>query len=59
MRFFRRKRRDEERELGPRCREPVPEGAADCMMCGLPLELFRAARKREEPKAPAVDRPGG
>jgi hypothetical protein len=44
MRFFRRKRLDDDdTERCPRCREAVPEGAAECMMCGLPLEPFRAA----------------
>jgi hypothetical protein len=58
MRFFRRKRSDDdEPERCPRCREPVPDGAAECMMCGLDLELFRAALRTEGAEAPAADPP--
>jgi hypothetical protein len=58
MRFFRRKRGDhDETERCPRCREPVPEGAAECMMCGLPLELFRAALRSEEGEAERTELP--
>jgi hypothetical protein len=56
MRFFRRKRSDET-ERCPRCSEPVPEGAAECMMCGLPLEPFRAALSSEEAETQTADRP--
>jgi predicted amidophosphoribosyltransferase len=51
MRFFRRKRSDDEPERCPRCRERVPERAAECMMCGLPLDPCRAAQAGEEAKA--------
>jgi hypothetical protein len=44
MRLFGRKRRDaEEEERCLRCGEPVPQGAAECMMCGMDLRPFRAA----------------
>lgn len=57
MRFFRRKRSDDdETERCPRCSEPVPEGAAECMMCGLPLEPFRAALSSEEAETQTADR---
>jgi hypothetical protein len=60
MRFFRRKRSDDdETERCPRCREPVPEGAAECLMCGLPLEPFRAALSSEEAETQTADRPNG
>jgi hypothetical protein len=60
MRFFRRKRSsDDETERCPRCREPVPEGAAECMMCGLPLEPFRAALSNEEAETQTADRANG
>jgi predicted amidophosphoribosyltransferase len=60
MRFFRRKRSDDdETERCPRCSEPVPEGAAECMMCGLPLEPFRAALSSEEAETQTADRPNG
>jgi hypothetical protein len=52
MRLFGRKRRDvevEERCL--RCGEPVPQGAAECMMCGVDLRPFRAASGAQEPRA--------
>ena len=43
MRFFRRKPTSEEqRERCPYCREPVPEGAVDCMMCGATLPRSHA-----------------
>jgi hypothetical protein len=38
MGLFRRKRSEEEaEERCPRCNEPVPEGAEECMMCGVDL----------------------
>ena len=45
MRVFRRKRLplDDGAERCPRCRERVPEGAVECMMCGLALIAFREA----------------
>jgi hypothetical protein len=59
MRFFQRKRSDDDTERCPRCRELVPEGAAECMMCGLPLKPFRATLSAEEPKPQTADRPSG
>jgi predicted amidophosphoribosyltransferase len=57
MRFFGRKRSNhDETERCPRCREPVPDGATECMMCGLPLEPFRAALSSEEAETQTADR---
>ena len=46
MRLFGRKKLqpfDDGSERCPRCREHVPEGAGECMMCGLALTPFREA----------------
>lgn len=52
MRLFGRKRRDAEvEERCLRCGEPVPEGAAECMMCGVDLRPFGAASGGQEPEA--------
>jgi len=52
MRLFRRKQDDEdEGERCPYCGERVPEGAADCMMCGAALEPVRVERRDEETEA--------
>jgi hypothetical protein len=55
MGLFRRKSPHPELEVErcPRCREPVPEEAAVCNMCGLPLEA-RTAPVEEE----LAERPG-
>jgi hypothetical protein len=38
MGLFRRKRsEDEVEERCPNCREPLPEGALECVMCGIDL----------------------
>jgi hypothetical protein len=57
MRLFRRKRSDEEAARCPRCGEPVPEGALECMMCGVALEPLREVPSDEEAKSPQTDRP--
>ena len=42
MRLFRRKATSEdEGERCPRCRERVPEGADECLMCGVDLRPLR------------------
>jgi hypothetical protein len=42
MGLFRRKRRDDEaEERCPHCSEPLPQGAARCMMCGVDLRPLR------------------
>jgi hypothetical protein len=42
MRLFRRKAITEhEGERCPRCRERVPEGADECLMCGVDLRPLR------------------
>jgi hypothetical protein len=51
MRFFRRKPSTEvEPERCPFCREPVPDGAVECMMCGatLPRAEVEEAGERSE-----------
>jgi hypothetical protein len=35
--FRRRKSEEEAEERCPRCNEPVPDGAEECMMCGVDL----------------------
>jgi hypothetical protein len=51
MGLFRRKRNDDEvEERCPQCREPVPEGAADCVMCGADLRPLRAAPTGDAPR---------
>lgn len=45
MGLFGRKRSQEEvEERCPHCREPLPEGAVKCLMCGIDL---RPLRERE------------
>jgi hypothetical protein len=52
VRLFRRKRPDwEEGERCPRCRERLPEYAADCMMCGLALAPLRAHARQAKREA--------
>jgi len=58
MRFFQRKPgSDDEAERCPRCGERVPEGAVECMMCGVALEHLRAVPRSGEAEAPTADRP--
>jgi hypothetical protein len=59
MRLFGRERRDAEvEERCPRCGEPVPQGAAECMMCGADLRPFRAASGAQQPKASEAESQG-
>jgi hypothetical protein len=56
MRLFGRKRRDAEvEERCQHCGEPVPQGAAECMMCGVDLRPFRAVSGAQEPQASAAE----
>jgi hypothetical protein len=49
MRFFRRKPTSEiERERCPYCREPLPEEAVECVMCGATLPRSRAEEEETE-----------
>jgi hypothetical protein len=58
MRLFRRNRSDEDEVARcPRCREPVPEGAVECMMCGEALEPLREVQSDEDARSPQADRP--
>jgi zinc-ribbon domain len=60
MRWFGRKRKvEDEEEVArcPRCGEPVPEGAVDCMMCGVALEPLRELSSEEEATSLQADRP--
>ena len=53
MRLFGRKRsEDETEERCPYCSEPIPEGAADCKMCGAALKPTPAAAHSAEDEAP-------
>jgi zinc-ribbon domain len=48
MRLFGRKRSDGQMdEPCPHCGEPVPEGAVECMMCGVDLKPLRGAPSGE------------
>jgi hypothetical protein len=38
--FGRKRDDDEEEERCPQCREPVPEGATECRMCGADLRAL-------------------
>jgi hypothetical protein len=53
VRLFRRKANTEdESERCPRCRERVPEGADECVMCGVDLRPLRRGspdRQGEQP----------
>ena len=52
MRLFGRKQTiEEDVERCPNCRERVPEGAAECMMCGLALAPVQERVDREEARA--------
>jgi hypothetical protein len=56
MRLFGRKRNDDEvEERCPQCGEPVPEGAAECMMCGVDLRPFRGVASDEEAVSSKTD----
>jgi zinc-ribbon domain len=56
MRLFGRKRNDDEvEERCPQCGEPVPEGAAECMMCGVDLRPFREVASDEEAASSKTD----
>jgi hypothetical protein len=47
MGLFRKKRPEwDDDERCPRCRERLPEGAAECMMCGLALAPLRGESPR-------------
>jgi hypothetical protein len=52
MGLFRKKSTaDEDAERCPHCRERVPAGAVECMMCGVALEPLRSVESRDEAKA--------
>jgi hypothetical protein len=58
MGLFRRKAMSEDdSERCPRCRERLPEGAVECMMCGLALEPLLGAPSNEQANAPEGYRP--
>jgi hypothetical protein len=60
MRFFRRKTTTEsESERCPFCREPVPDGAIECMMCGatLPRSEAQGEEAEERPEQDSNLRP--
>ena len=47
MGLFGRKRRHDEAERCPHCSEPLPEGAVECMMCGIDLRPHRGTQADE------------
>jgi hypothetical protein len=57
MRLFGRQKPtlEDDTERCPRCRERVPEGATECMMCGLALVPVRTA-ERDGPDTTPVSR---
>ena len=58
MRLFGRKRSDDEiEEPCPHCGEPVPEGAVECMMCGVDLRPLRGVPGSERAEPPKTDSP--
>jgi hypothetical protein len=58
MRLFRRKPADNEvEERCPQCGEPVPDGAAQCMMCGVDLRPFRGTPGTQEFSTPETSSP--
>lgn len=60
MRFFRREpTKDDEPKRCPHCREPVPDGAVECMMCGGSLEPLRGEPRSEETEPATGNRPEG
>lgn len=56
MRLFGRKQDDDEvEERCPQCSEPVPDGAVECMMCGVDLRPFREVASDEEAASSKTD----
>jgi hypothetical protein len=51
--LFRRKQAglEDDSERCPRCRERVPDGAVECMMCGLALAPVRVQTSQERAEA--------
>jgi hypothetical protein len=59
MGLFRRKRSDEEEVTHcPHCGEPVPEGAVECMMCGVALQPLGDRPSDAEVESTHGDRAG-
>jgi hypothetical protein len=48
--FARKRRHDEAEERCPHCSEPLPEGAVECMMCGIDLRPHRGTPADEGPQ---------
>jgi hypothetical protein len=60
MGLFRRKRTgDEEAQRCPRCRERLPDGADECLMCGLALGPLGSPSRDQEAKTSTGVRPNG
>jgi hypothetical protein len=58
MGLFRKKQPDwDDGERCPRCRERVPEGAVECMMCGLALAPVRGPDRQPERDVATAGRP--
>jgi hypothetical protein len=59
MRLFRRKdKSDAEPAQCPYCREPLPDGATKCMMCGSSLPIGSTPQQEEAASIDEVVRPG-
>ena len=48
--FGRKRRHDEADERCPHCSEPLPEGAVECVMCGVDLRPLRGERADKVPQ---------
>ena len=58
MRLFgRRRSKDDVEERCPHCGEPVPEGALECLMCGVDLKQLRGDSRDEAAEAAQADSP--
>jgi hypothetical protein len=55
--FGRQRNDDEAEERCPQCGEPVPEGAAECMMCGVDLRPLREVPSDGEAASRRTDFP--
>jgi hypothetical protein len=58
MGFFRRKTSSvDDAERCPRCQERLPDGAVECMMCGVALEPLRGVPRTYEAKTSSARSP--
>ena len=58
MRLFgRRRSKDDVEERCAHCGEPIPEGALECLMCGVDLKPLRGDSTDEGAEAAQADSP--